>query len=331
MTPMRKPKHKQRTLPLALPSTNAIDLFLLAGLPHPLHSHIENFFQNITGNHVKVIATASPSYDGLLYREKTVQTLLTAGAQFAVRRLKNRSDDQAARPRRIALFYVPVEDEELLLRAFDFFVFPVPLRELYTFDEHGNQRRHQRAVCEAAIRKGMEVYTRDLVGLLQRRIESRKSHEPLLLPPANFHVGGQRLQQTFCELTRGIRAWANAMPEAVSPQMFNHEMLPDFLEKHERQIIFRDSRNVVFPCARPKEFHGVQEINPTAEQHVLRELLRTTYRFGTSLPQGFHHDAQFEGGRRFHQTRFDCSRKGELSVTATHVNIYPNDYVRTAP
>ena len=53
-----------------------------------------------------------------------------------------------------------------------------------------------------------------------------------------------------------------------------------------------------------------------------------TYRFGTSLPQGFHHDAQFEGGRHFNQTRFDCSREGELLVTASHVNIYPNDYVR---
>jgi hypothetical protein len=176
----------------------------------------------------------------------------------------------------------------------------------------------------------MEVYTRDLVGLLQRRIESRKSHEPLLLPPANFHLEDQRLRHAFCELTRGIRAWANAMPETVSPQMFDHEMLPDFLDHNERQLIFRDSRNVVFPCARPTEFHGAQEIDPAAELRPLRELLRTAYRFGTSLPQGFHHDAQFEGGRHFNQTTFDGSREGEISVTASHVNIYPNDYVRPA-
>jgi hypothetical protein len=330
MSQMGKPKHKHRTLPVALPSTDAIDLFLLAGLPHPLHSRIEKFFQSVAGTHAKVIATPSPSYDGLLYRKTTVQTLLTAGAQLAVRRLKNRSDDQAVRPRRIALFYVPAEDDELLLSTFDFFVFPVPLRNLATFDDNGNQMRHQRQECEAAIRKGMEVYNRDLVGLLQRRIESRKSHEPLLLPPANFHLHDQRLRQTFRELTRGNRAWANTMPETINPQMFDHEMLPDFLGHNERQLIFRDSRNVVFPCARPTEFHGVQEIDPAAEVRVLRDLLRTTYRFGTSLPQGFHHDAQFEGGRHFNQTRFECSGKGELSVTASHVNIYPNDYVRPA-
>jgi hypothetical protein len=328
---MGRSRHKRRTLPVALPSTNVVDLFLLAGFPHPLYSSIEKFFQNVAGSHAKVIATPSPSYDGPLYREKTVQALLTAGAQFAVRRLKNRSDDQAARPRRIALFYVPAEDDELLLRAFDFFVFPVPLRDLSDFDDYGNQRRHQRDVCETAIRKGMEVYSRELIGLLQRRIESRKSYEPLLLPPVNFHLHDQRLRQAFCELTRSIRAWANVMPETVNPQMFDHEMLPDFLDHNERQLIFRDSRNVVFPCARPTEFHGAQEIDPAAEVSVLRDLLRSAYRFGTSLPHGFHHDAQFESGRHFNQTRFDCSRQGEISVTASHVNIYPNDYVRRAP
>jgi hypothetical protein len=120
------------------------------------------------------------------------------------------------------------------------------------------------------------------------------------------------------------------MPETANPQMFNHEMLPGFLDQKERQLIFRDSRNVVFPCARPTEYHGAHEIDPAAEVRVLRELLRTTYRFGISLPQGFHHDAQFEGGRHFSQTKFDCSRQGEVLVTASHVNIYPNDYVRRA-
>ena len=101
-------------------------------------------------------------------------------------------------------------------------------------------------------------------------------------------------------------------------------------DRNERQLIFRDSRNVVFPCARPTEYHGAQEIDPAAEVRVLRELLRSGLSFRHSLPQGFHHDAQFEGDRHFNQTRFDCSREGEISVTASHVNIYPNDYVRPA-
>lgn len=327
---MAKPKHKRRKLPVPLPSTNAVDLFIIAGLPHPLHSRIEEFLQSIAGTDAKVIAEPSPSNDRLLYRERTVQTLLRAAAQFVVRRLRNRSDDQSARPRRIALFYVPAEDDELLLRTFDFFVFPVSLRDLSTFDDSGKQRRHQRGACEAAVRKGMAVYTNDLVELIQRRIESRKSHEPLLLPPTNFHLGAQRLRQNFCELTRGTRAWAKAMPEEIIVKMFNHEMLPRFLRQDERQSIFCDSRNVVFPCARPTESHGAHEIDPAAAVPVLQDLLRSTYRFGAFLAQGFHHDAQLEGGHHFNQTRFDCSREGEISVTASHVNIYPNDYVRPA-
>src|ERR1022692_4916515 len=152
---MGKPKHKQRLLPVALPSTTAVDLFLLAGLPNPLNQRVEEFFQTLAGTNAKVISSPSPSYDGPLYKQRTVDTLLTAGATFAIRRLKNRSDDQYARPRRIALFYVPADDDQLLLAAFDFFVFPVPLRDLAKFDEAGHQVRHQRTACEAAIRKDL--------------------------------------------------------------------------------------------------------------------------------------------------------------------------------
>src|SRR5205823_2288579 len=99
----------------------------------------------------------------------------------------NRSDDQSARPRRITLFYVPSDDDRLLLEAFDFFVFPVPLRDVAKYDERGHQLRHQRNACEDAIKKALENYTREFLGIVQRRVESRKSSEALLLPPMNFH------------------------------------------------------------------------------------------------------------------------------------------------
>lgn len=328
---MGKPKHKQRLLPVALSSTTAVDLFLLAGLPNPLHQRVEESFQTLAGTNAKVISSPSPSYDGPLYKQRTVDALLTAGATFAIRRLKNRSDDQSARPRRIALFYVPADDDQFLLTAFDFFVFPVPLRDLAKFDEAGHQVRHQRTACEVAIRKGMEVYARELIGVVQQRVESRKSSEPLLLPPLNFHLKEQRVKDTFRELTRGARAWANAMPEGINPETFDRQRLPDFLGHQETQVIYKDTRGVVFPCCRASEPHGGQEFDHNAKVVVLRDLLQSTYRFGASLAPGFHHDAQFEGGRHFKATPFECSRNGQLSVSATHANIYPNDYVRPAP
>ena len=137
------------------------------------------------------------------------------------------------------------------------------------------------------------------------------------------------MQQTFCELTRGTRTWENAQPEGVFPEMFDRERLPAFLGYPERQAIYRDARKVVFPCARANEMHGqLPEIEPTAAVASMQDLLRSVYRFGAPLPDGFHHDAQFEDGRHFKAMDFECSRNGSILVSASHANIYPNDYVR---
>lgn len=307
-----------------------IDLFLVAGLPNPLHASAERFVANLVGPTARVIANSSPSFDGRLYRKNTVDTLLSAGAKFAIGRLKNRSDDQGARPRRITLLYVPAEDQETLIGAFDFFVFPIPLRDLAHYDSAGRQRRHNRSACEQAIHKAMAVYKAELIGLVQRKIDSRRSQEPLLLPPCNFHLSDDRLRRVFRELTRGARAWEKSMPDTVAAEPFDRDMLPDFLRPQERQLIFKDERGVVFPCSRPTEMHGAHEIDSAANVERLREMLQSAYRFGVSLPQGFHHDAQFDFGRHFDRTPFDCCQKGTLLVSGSHANIYPNDFVNPA-
>jgi hypothetical protein len=320
-------KQKQRSIPQQLSSTNAIDLFLIAGLPNPLHQRIEKFLQSLAGTNTKVISNPSPSHNGLLYKN-SVAVLLEAAARFAIRRLKNRSDDQCLRPKRIALFYVPAADDQILLSAFDFFVFPIPLRELANFDESGHQKRHDPQRCEEAVRHGIEVYKQELVLTVQQRIESRKSSEALLLPPMNFHLQGQRAGDSFRELTRGIRAWQSVLPDEAVVEHFDYERLPDFLRHQETQMIYKDSRGVVFPCARAYEQHGGIEFDHEAKVEVLCDLLQSIYRFGAALPTGFHHDAQLEGGKQLKDIPFDCSRNGSLSVTASHANIYPNDFVR---
>jgi len=57
-------KKKQRHLPSPGPSTHAVDLFLLAGLPNPLHAGVEKFLQDLARPAAKVIASSSPSFDG---------------------------------------------------------------------------------------------------------------------------------------------------------------------------------------------------------------------------------------------------------------------------
>ena len=327
-------RKKARTRPAITTSrsTTPVDLLLLAGLPHPLHTRIEEYLKDLAGEYSKVIAVASGSHDGPLYRKNPVASLLRAAAEFSVRRLRNKGENQPPRPRRIVLFYVPADDDQYLLSAFDFFVFPVPLRDLTVYDEAGHQKRHNRGACEEAVQKAFEVYSRELIGSLQPRIESRRSSEPLLLPPLNFHLPQRRLHQIFVELTRGTRTWEDAMPDGIVPEMFDRQQLPEFLGHQERQAIFRDARDVIFPCARATELHGqLPEVEPKSDLSVLQDFLRRVYRFGTPLPDGFHHDAQLEGGRRFYNMSFDCSRNGAVAVTASHANLYPNDYVRGGP
>lgn len=328
---MNKLRKKSRTRPAITigKSTTPVDLLLLAGLPHPLHSRIEEFLKGLAGVYSKVIGVPSVSHDGPLYRKNPVELLLRAAADFSIRRLKNRGEDQPPRPRRIVLFYVPADDDQQLLSAFDFFVFPVPLRDLAHFDDFGHQHRHNRNACEQAVRDAFGIYSRELIGAVQPRIESRRSSEPLLLPPHNFHLPQRKLLYAFCELTRRTRAWESAMPDGFVPEMFEREQLPRFLDYQERQLIFRDARNVIFPCARANELHwNPPDVPPEAELEVLQDFLRSVYRFGTPLPDGFHHDAQLEWGRDFDKMPFHCSRNGPIPVSGSHANIYANDFIR---
>lgn len=118
------------------------------------------------------------------------------------------------------------------------------------------------------------------------------------------------------------------MPDGIVAGTLNHEQLPKFLRPQERQQIFRDARHVLFPCARPNEYHRrLPDPPPGSDLPVLQYFLRSVYRFGIPLPGGFHHDAQFEGDRHFDNMPFDCSRQGQITVSGGHASIYPNDYV----
>lgn len=310
-------------------STTPTDLLLLAGLPNPLHNRMQEFLKGLAGAYAKVIAVPVAGYDGPLYRIQTVKLLLQSAAGFSIRRLRTSGDNQSPQPRRIALFYVPATDDEHLISAFDFFVFPLPLIGLEHFDPNGHQKRHDPVECEQAIRTAFWTYTEELIRLLQPRIEQQKSSEPLLLPPRNFHLPERRLHNAFCELTRRSRTWQNAMPDGIVPGTFTHEHLPSFLKQQERQQIFRDGRDVLFPCARRSEYHAPpRDFPPDSDLPVLQDFLRSVYRFGIPLPDGFHHDAQLEGGCRFENMTFDCTRQGQIVVSGSHANIYPNDFVR---
>lgn len=305
-----------------------VDLFLLAGLPNPLHLRAEQFLKEYVGEAAQVVALPSSS-DGSLYRERTVESLLRTSGVFTLKRLRSRAADGPPRPRRLALLYVPAPDEHRLLQAFDHFIFPVPLWELSEYDDFGQQKRHDRLACQRAIRDAVELYTQELVAKVQPRIEGRRATEPLLLPPRNFHLSGRLIESFFLELTRRSRSWEQAAPENLEPETFDHEQLPGYLRPEERLAMFRDSREVIFPCARPTQLHWrVPDLTQDAQIVLFQDFLRSTYRFGAPLPDGFHHDVQLEWGDHFNRMPFECSREGNIEVSGRHANIYPNDFIR---
>ena len=55
--------------------------------------------------------------------------------------------------------------------------------------------------------------------------------------------------------------------------------------------------------------------------------MRSVFRFGVPLINGYHHDVQFAGHALSGQT-FECSREGFVQLNSNYANIYPNDFVR---
>ena len=76
--------------------------------------------------------------------------------------------------------------------------------------------------------------------------------------------------------------------------------------------------------------HGVQEIDPDADAPDLRKMLRSTYRFGTSIPHGFRRDAQFEYGRRFDKTPVRLFSEGGVSRVREPRGRLPERFVNPA-
>ena len=303
-------------------------LLLLAGLPNPIHNRGAALLEGIVGGNAKVIAVPSGADNAALFPDRTVEALFKAASEFAIRRLRTTPEGQPPTPKHIILFYVPARDEERLLAAMDFFIFPAPLRELAEYDDFGHQRRHDseslKGAIEAAVLRLERVFNEDV----KRRISSPRAGEPLLLPPINFHLHEETLTRAFREFRSGVRAWRSPLPE-VSVERFDQSRLPNFLHKHEKIDAYRDVRSVVFPCARPNEFHSVlRELDIDSNLRERGSLLRSAYRFGVRLPDGFHHDAQLKNGRQFDRTPFDCDREGPVLVSGSHANVYPNDFVR---
>ncbi|WP_445502686.1 hypothetical protein [Microvirga sp. G4-2] len=266
-----------------------------------------------------------------MYPDQQIETFLRSVGGFAVRRRLKSDPPQPLAPSQIFLCYVPAPDQERLLKLFDFAVYPVPLLGLGDFDGRGRQFRHSEQAVVDALRQALvgDNSPGRTFGPLKQRLSSVSDREPLLLPPNNFFLSHER---RLSDIFRQLRSWQLQWNEAAGElhsEMFDADKLPKGLRGQEKKELYLDFRSVVFLGARPREFHGAnREVNSDAGLPELMQLLRSLYRFGVPLPEGYHHDLQLEGGKEFAGLDFDCCVEGQVEAHGSHVNVYPNDYVR---
>ncbi|HTK34948.1 MAG TPA: hypothetical protein VL358_06620 [Caulobacteraceae bacterium] len=228
---------------------------------------------------------------------------------------------------------MPAPDEEKLLRAFDFFAFPIALASLANWDSRGRQLRHRidnavEAVRDALSPQGLHKEALDHV---KQRINRLSEQEPFLLPPRNFHASEMlRISDLFREVRSGRRPWTDRFAE-LPLKACNSEIYPR-LGSEKTSHLFQDHREVLFPVAHMTAHHGptreIETEGNEAESSEIMLTLQSLYRFGAPLPNGFHHDAVRERGEAFREFPFECSRAGETLVSGEYANIYPDDFIR---
>ncbi|WP_143255430.1 hypothetical protein [Brevundimonas sp. ZS04] len=303
---------------------------MIAGLPRAILGNvIERLQQRFPKRTFK--GTPARQEDGVLYPPDMIEKLLHEVADFAIRRRSSGKLSDPA-PRSIILAYVPAADDERLMSAFDFSVMPAPLAALAAYGgDKGRQYRHSAdaaflAVEDALGERGIPKLNLDEVK--QRVARLANDSEVLLLPPENFRLHDRdRLSTLFRSYRRGERVAADRFPE-LQTQRLSSADIRRLGEDVRHCHVDADKR--AFLMAHPAAYDGSEwELEEEkAKAAAIKPVLRSLYRFGAPLPDGFHHDVQFADGSAFANSSFDCLRNGLVRYTCPYVNVYPDDFVR---
>jgi hypothetical protein len=302
---------------------SARGLVLITGLPRATSGGVANWVAQNIGPDNKVIAMSSPDRDGVpLYTLNYITSCVLTVTDYAERQSELSAGESA--PSSITLAYVPDDSVENLLSMFDFSVFPIGLWGLEKY-ENGRQLRQDDCFSRETILHYLRESSASF-GPLKRRLSSYSSRDAIFLPPENFQLTRSRqLKSLFLEMRTGERPWDDGLEEAATVKATREE-LPHHVPQGSRDI-FRDHRELWFP--KDQTDHGrLRTLEQNSETRQRMGLLRSSYRFGVPLPNGFHHDAQLAGDSPLSGMSFMCTEKGEIRPSCDYVNIYPDDFVR---
>ena len=298
-------------------------LVILGGLPNPICAAVARSIEGRCTPTHRVVFAPSGNDGRQLYKEQTVSTLIKSAAEFAIKHLRTQVTPPT--PKHIILAYVPAADEERLLTEFEFFVFPVRLSRLADYDEHGRQLRHDLNIGKAYVFAELDTALRQFAEV-KRRLSSASDREALFLPPRNFKTSGsERMVDVFRRMVRQTTSWTDSIPGAQRVKVENKD-LPRHVRRGAQKTVLEDVRGLLFPSD-PSRDGPARELAGDSSMEEMKHFLKSRFRFGVPLIDGYHHDVQY-AGRSLRREEFECSREGPVTLTCPYANVYPNDYVR---
>ena len=302
-------------------------LYIVAGLPASGRRAAMQWFETDYAAALVQSLVASTD-DGRLYPEAYVRQLIHSVGAFAIRR-RTKGGENPPAPATITLLYIPSEDDERLLEAFDFAVMAIPLAGLVARDDKGRQLRHdgeavKQALAQTTARGGV---ARAAMHTVVERLGRQRDDEALLLPPRNFLLQDHDLVPVFRAFRRGERDWTDRGADLGPAALTQDDIARIPAQKTRRAFV--DDRGMAFLMAHPAAFDGhAREVETEEDTAGILSVLRALYRFGGAIAPGLHHDAQRSDGSALGGAIFHCERKGPIRADGDYANIYPNDFVR---
>jgi hypothetical protein len=212
-------------------------------------------------------------------------------------------------PTSLVLVWIPGAGDQLLLRAFDFVVWPSPINA-----QGGDSVDAVVRACEVG-QQGAQAWA-DRV--------NRSTKHPAQLPPQNYLLPQDRRLSDLLRAIRSGTAQAEAELDAIVQSRFVRD---DFGRVHPRRgprfHAHEDSGGRVF--MRDPDKHGDVWRDAASPIRTLNQL----YRFGWPLPERLHFDVQ-RRQQPFKKEPFECCVRGTVRVTGQYINVYANDFLRAS-
>jgi len=304
-------------------------LLVVAGLPRPTSNTIKGTIEK--RRDVNVVAAPFGHAGPAAYTDDAIRTLLERACAFALVDRNGQPVEPIPSPNRFLLAYVKQPGSERLIEAFGVSAMPLPM-DVEGWRYPGGQQW----------RENIEEVTRELLSAfdtsgapprqaLRSRLEARSSAETLLLPSRNFNTEQGVLYNLIQERLNGTVPWDD-FSKNIEIRRFPFDELTAYYTKTGRENARYpvDTRGLVFANSLGGRHGPARALpnDPKPNVAELRSLLESMFRLGSPLLDGFQHDVQWPMDAPLKNERFHCVNDGDVNVSGTHANVYPNDSVR---